>query len=62
MPDLLMMSMNFSDIVILNIKDVDYGCFISEISTSEARNLCQFPKKYKKMSKNINLTKKSGTL
>ena len=29
--DLLMMSMNLSDIAILNIKDFDYGCIINRI-------------------------------
>ena len=50
---LLMMSMNFSDIDILNIKSADY-CFISsEISKSEVINLMQ----------NTGLTeKKRGTL
>ena len=31
---LLMMSMNLSDVAILNIKGADYGCFISGISKS----------------------------
>ena len=47
-----MMSMNLSDIAILNIKGADYCCIISRISKSEAINLML----------NINLTKKSGTL
>ena len=47
--DLLMMSMKFSDIAILNIKSVDYLCIISGISKSEAINLMQ----------TINLTKKA---
>ena len=47
-----MMSMNHSDIAILNIKGSDYCCIISEISKSEAINLMQ----------NTNLIKKSGTL
>ena len=34
--DLLMMSINLSDIVILNIKSVEYGCIISGISKREA--------------------------
>ena len=34
--DLLMMSMNLSDIAILNIKGSDYRCFISLISKNEA--------------------------
>ena len=37
--DLLMMSMNLSDITILNIKSVDYSCIMSGISKSEAINL-----------------------
>ena len=47
-----MMSMNLSDIAILNIHGADYRCIISRISKSEAINLMQ----------NINLTEKSGTL
>ena len=50
--DLLMMSVNLSDIAILNIKEADYCCIISEISRNEARNFMQ----------NIDLTKKSRTL
>ena len=50
--DLLMISMNLSDIAILNIKSTDYRCIISRISKNEAINLMQ----------NANLTKKSGTL
>ena len=50
--DLLMISMNLSDIAILNIKGSDYCCIISGISKSEATNLMQ----------NTNLTEKSGTL
>ena len=42
------MSVNLSDIAILNIKKADYGCIISEISKSEAIDLMQ----------NIDLTKK----
>ena len=34
-----MMSTNFSDIAILNMKGSDYGCIISLISTNEAINL-----------------------
>ena len=37
--DLLMMSMNLSDISILNIKSADYCCIISGISKSEVINL-----------------------
>ena len=50
--DLLMMSMNLSDIAILNIKGSDYCCIISLISKNEAINLMQ----------NADLTGKSGTL
>ena len=46
---LLMMSMNNSDITILDIKSTNYGCFISGISNSEAINLMQ----------NMDLIKKS---
>ena len=35
----LMISMNHSDIVILNIKGADYCCIINEISKTEAINL-----------------------
>ena len=37
--DLLIMSINLSDIAILNIKNADYGCIISRISKNEAINL-----------------------
>ena len=37
--DLLMMSMNLSDIAILNIKGSDGCCIISRISKSDAINL-----------------------
>ena len=47
-----MMSMNLSDIAILNIKDSDYRCIISLISKNEAINLTQ----------NSDLTEKSGTV
>ena len=50
--DLLMMSVNLSDIAILNIKGSDYYCIISLISKNEARNLLQ----------NADLTEKSGIL
>ena len=50
--DLLMMSMNLSDIATLNIKCSDYRCIISLISKIEAIKLMQ----------NANLTEKSGTL
>ena len=46
---LLMMSMNFSDIAILNIKRSNYRCLISGMSKSEGINLMR----------NINLTKKT---
>ena len=49
--DLVMMSMNLSDVAILNIKSANYDC-ISGISKSKAIDLMQ----------NIDLTKKSGTL
>ena len=50
--DLLMMSMNLSDIVILNIKDSEYHCVISLISKNKAIRLMQ----------NADLTKKNETL
>ena len=50
--DLLMMSMNLSDIAILNIKGSNYCCVISGISKSEGINLIQ----------NIDVTEKSRTL
>ena len=50
--DLLMMSMNLSNIALLNIKRSDYCCIISLISKNEAINLMQ----------NADLTEKSGTL
>ena len=43
--DLLMMSMNLSDIAILNIKDSDYRYIISLSSKIEAINLCRCLKK-----------------
>ena len=46
------MSINFSDIAILNIKGSDYLCIISLIGKYEAMNLM----------KNADLTEKSGTL
>ena len=49
--DLLMMSMNLSDIAILNIKCADYRCIISGISKNVAINLMQ----------NADLTEKSRT-
>ena len=50
--DLLMMSMNLSDIAILNIKVFDYRCIISLISKYEAVKLMQ----------KADLTEKTGTL
>ena len=47
--DLLMMSMNLSNIATLNIKGSDYCCIISRIRKSEAINLLQ----------NTDLTEKS---
>ena len=47
-----MMSMNLSNIYILNIENADYRCIVNRISKSEAI----------KLSQNINLTEKSGTL
>ena len=49
---LLMMSINLSDITILNIKGSDYRCVISLISKNETIKLMQ----------NAGLTEKSGTL
>ena len=50
--DLLMTSINLSNIAILNIKGSDYCCIVSLISKNEAINLMQ----------NADLTEKSGTL
>ena len=50
--NLLMMSVNLSDIAILNIKGSDYCCIIGLISKNEIINLLQ----------NVDLTEKSGTL
>ena len=47
-----MMSINLSDIAILNIKDSDYCCIINLISKNEAIKLMQ----------NADLTDKGGTL
>ena len=47
-----MISINLSDIAILNINGADYLCIISRISKSEAINLMQ----------NMDLNEKSGTL
>ena len=49
--DLLLMSVNFSDISILNIKSSNYRCIISLISKKDAINLLQ----------NADLTEKSKT-
>ena len=49
--DLVMMSMNVSDIAVLNIKSVGYRCIITGISKIGSINLMQ----------NINLTEKSRT-
>ena len=46
------MSMNVSDIAILNIKSANYCCIISGISKNEAINVKQ----------NANLTEKNRTL
>ena len=37
--DLLVMSINLSDIAILSIKSADYSCIITGISKNEAINL-----------------------
>ena len=50
--DVLMVSMNLSDVAVLNIHNTDYCCIISGISKSGAINLMQ----------NIDLTKTIGTL
>ena len=50
-PDLLMISVNLN-IYVLNIRNVDYRCFIIGISKSETI----------KLLKNIDLTEKIGTL
>ena len=50
--DLLIMSINLSDIAILNIKGSDYRCIMSLISKNEAI----------KLLRNADLTEKSGTL
>ena len=49
--DLWVMTINLSDIAILNIKGSDYCCIISLISKNEAIELLQ----------NADLTEKSGT-
>ena len=50
--DLVMMSINLSDIAILNIQGAYYCCVVSRISKIEAINLSQ----------NVDLTKKNRTL
>ena len=50
--DLLIMSVNLSNIALLNIRGSDYCCSISLISKHEAINLMQ----------NADFTEKSGTL
>ena len=50
--DLLMMSINLSDIAVLNIKGSEYHCIISLISKNKAI----------KVMNNADLTEKSGTL
>ena len=52
MLDVLMMSMNLSDIVSFNIHSIYYHCLINRISKSEAVNLLQ----------NADLRKKSEAL
>ena len=47
-----MMSINLSNVAILNIKDSDYRCIFSIISKNEAINLMQ----------NVDLTKESSSL
>ena len=39
--DLSMMSMNLSDIIILNIKSDDYGCVISAITKMRLQTKCK---------------------
>ena len=51
--DLLMMSMNLSDIAILNIKGFDYICIFSVFSEFEAINLIQNTDLTKKRSLNV---------
>ena len=50
--DLVLMSINFSNIAILNIKGSDYHCITNKISKSEATNLTQ----------NVNFTKKKQNI
>ena len=53
----LLMSMNLDDMLIFNIKVVDYHCIISGISKSEALNLLQswFTRKKQNILKLINV-------
>ena len=55
--DLLMMSMNLCDIVILNIKNASYRCIINGIRKCEAVNLLK--EKSKTLEKFIKLNFKS---
>ena len=57
-----MMSMNVSDIAILNIKGSDYCCIISLISKNEAINLFQNDDLSKKQKTKKNKTKRSRTI
>ena len=50
--DFLMMSVNLSDIAVLNIKSADYRCIITKISKNEAI----------KVMKNADLIEENGTL
>ena len=50
--DLLIMSMNSSNVAILTIKNTDYRCVVTGISKSETIKILQ----------NIDLSEKSGTL
>ena len=68
--DLLMMSMNFSDIATLSIKSADYHCIITWISKSEPINLMQNQDltgkkqniiKHKNLLSNIKMDKKIST-
>ena len=52
MPYLLIISINLSDIAILNNKGSDYRCIISLFSKNEGRKVVQ----------NVDLTEKSWTL
>ena len=55
--DLSIMSLNLSDIAILNIKGVDYWCIISKISKNEVINLIQILTGLKKPEHYKNLLK-----